>query len=77
MIPNTSHRDDPSIEWQKVTLRGGPFDGQVMRIHRDDDLLELNHNGVCVVYHRVNHKPELHVDERLGKLLSGGKRGQR
>lgn len=69
---------DPPIEgkhdWQRVTLRGGPHDRQTFNVTADQDVLLLHDGPRPHRYFRVNAKPELHHEDRLGGAFGRARR---
>ncbi len=57
--------------WQVIALRGGPHDGQTMRLPVDQTEVVLHDGPEPHRYCRVGIKPELHAESRLARLLGG------
>lgn len=55
-------------------LRGGPHDGQTMRIPADQMQVEVNHHGRRLVYQRFNDAPVLRYSRDIEQMLGGGRK---
>lgn len=64
----------PETRWETVVLRGGPHDRQTLNIPHNQDVLLLHDGPRPHRYYKVNAKPELHHEDRIGGAFGRGKR---
>lgn len=62
----------PSAYYIVVELRGGPHQGQHVRVPHDEFYLQLTDCGKPVSYSRYNNAPIFHHEDAIVAVLGGG-----
>lgn len=60
-------------DWIPVTLRGGPWDGQTMKLPADQEVATFQKAGVQHDYHRVKPAGDLWHESKLSAMFGGGR----
>lgn len=70
---NTKNHVASSSHYISITLKGGPFAGQQMRVPSNEFYLELSDRGQPVTYRRFNSAPVFHCEDRIVAAFGGGR----
>jgi hypothetical protein len=62
---------DTPDRFEQATLRGGPFDGQVVTVPADEDRLQFFDNMKPVSYYRLGKRNEFYSEDTVSKFWNG------